>query len=60
MAVLYFAHAVAYNMDPIVTWNYAHIANGQVIKRLLKVNAETRRETPTIVTSEELMTSGGP
>ncbi len=58
--VPHFAYAVAYNMDYPVTWNCAHIANGQVIKRLHKVNAEIRRETPIIVTPEELMTSGGP
>jgi hypothetical protein len=51
----HFAYAVAYRMDYLVTWNCAHIANGQVIRRLLAVNAEIGRETPVIVTPEELL-----
>ncbi len=43
-------------MDYLVTWNCAHIANGQVIRRLLAVNGELRRPTPVIVTPEELLT----
>ena len=58
--VPHFAYAVAYNMDYLVTWNCAHIANGQVIKQLLTVNAGIERDTPIIVTPEELMTFGGP
>lgn len=53
----HFAYAVAYNMDFLVTWNCAHIANGQVIRRLLAVNAEIARQTPIIVTPEELLTT---
>ena len=51
----HFAYAVAYNMDYLVTWNCKHIANGQVIKRLTVVNAELHRQTPIIVTPEELL-----
>ncbi len=50
----HFAFAVAYKMDYLVTWNCAHIANGQVIRRLLAVNNEIGRPTPVIVTPEEL------
>jgi hypothetical protein len=41
-------------MDYLVTWNCAHIANGQVIKRLIKVNDKENLATPVIVTPEEL------
>lgn len=50
----HFAYAVAYNIDYLVTWNCAHIANGQVIRRLTRVNADIGRPTPVIVTPEEL------
>ena len=51
----HFAFAVAYEMDFLVTWNCAHIANGRVIHRLLDVNTESRRFTPLIVTPEEIL-----
>ena len=35
----HFAFAVAYEVDYLVTWNCAHIANGEIIRRLLRVNA---------------------
>ena len=53
----HFAFAVAYRMDYLVTWNCKHIANGQVIRRLTKLNAAVNRATPVIVTPEELLTS---
>jgi hypothetical protein len=53
----HFAYAVAYKMDYLVTWNCAHIANGQIIRRLLAVNSEIGRPTPVIVTPEELLPS---
>jgi hypothetical protein len=51
----HFAYAVAYNLDYLVTWNCRHIANGQVIKRLTKVNEAIGRPIPLIVTPEELL-----
>jgi hypothetical protein len=51
----HFAYAVAYNMDFLVTWNCAHLANGQVIRRLLLVNNEIGQDTPIILTPEELL-----
>jgi hypothetical protein len=51
------AFAVAYAMDYLVTWNCAHLANGEVIRRLQEVNGELRRATPIIVTPEELLES---
>ena len=41
--------------DYLVTWNCAHIANGEMIRRLLKVNAELNRFTPLIVTPEAVL-----
>jgi len=49
------AFAVAYEQDYLVTWNCAHIANGEIIRRLHAANAEPHRSTPVIVTPEELL-----
>jgi hypothetical protein len=49
------AFAVAYAMDYLVTWNCAHLANGEVIRRLREVNVALQRPTPIIVTPEELL-----
>jgi hypothetical protein len=51
----HFAFAVAYEMDYLVTWNCRHIANGEIIRRLLDANAELNRSTPLIVTPEEIL-----
>jgi predicted nucleic acid-binding protein len=51
----HFAFAVAYQMDYLVTWNCRHIANGEVIRRLLDANAELQRTTPLLVTPEEIL-----
>jgi hypothetical protein len=51
------AFAVAYAMDYLVTWNCAHLANGEVIHRLREVNVGLQRSTPIIVTPEELLES---
>jgi len=51
------AYAVSYRMDYLVTWNCSHIANGEMIRRLLKANAELQRATPLIVTPEEVLES---
>ncbi len=53
------AFAVAYELDYMVTWNCAHIANGEVILRLQRLNSEISRETPVIVTPEELLEPSG-
>ena len=49
------AFAVAYNMDYLVTWNCRHLANGEVIRRLVDANAELRLLTPLLVTPEEIL-----
>ncbi len=53
----HFAFAVSYEMDYLVTWNCSHIANGEMIKRLMAVNAVINRPTPLIVTPEEILES---
>lgn len=49
------AFACVYEMDFLVTWNCAHIANGEIIKRLTRINAVVGVATPTICTPEELL-----
>lgn len=51
----HFAFAVAYRMDYLVTWNCRHIANGEIIRRLLDANAELGLPTPLLVTPEEIL-----
>ncbi|HZZ42249.1 MAG TPA: type II toxin-antitoxin system VapC family toxin [Tepidisphaeraceae bacterium] len=53
--ILHIAFSVAYNIDYLLTWNCAHIANGHTIKRLSALNDRLGRSTPVIVTPEELM-----
>ena len=53
----HFAFAVGYQMDYLVTWNCRHIANGEVIRRLLDANAELQRATPLLITPEEILSS---
>jgi len=53
----HFAFAVAYRMDYLVTWNCRHIANGEVIRRLLDANAALERPTPLVVTPEEILST---
>lgn len=53
----HFAFAVAYEMDYLVTWNCRHIANGEMIRRLLDANAALRRPTPLVVTPEEILST---
>lgn len=51
----HFAFAVAYEMDYLVTWNCRHIANGEIIRRLIEANTEMDRATPLIVTPEKIL-----
>jgi hypothetical protein len=46
------AFAVAHELDFLVTWNCAHIANDQVVRRLVEINGRLGRVTPLIVTPE--------
>jgi hypothetical protein len=56
--LLHIAYAAAYEMDYLVTWNYAHIANGTVIRKLFDINARRGLWTPTVVTPEALFEPG--
>jgi hypothetical protein len=47
--------ASVHGMDYLVTWNCAHIANGEIIKKLIKINTELGISIPIIVTPDELM-----
>lgn len=49
------AVASVHNIDYLITWNCKHLANGEVIKRLMKLNAKFGFHTPLISTPEELM-----
>jgi len=53
--LIHIAFAVAYEMDYLLTWNCSHIANGEIIRRLFRLNRELKRATPLILTPEELM-----
>jgi hypothetical protein len=50
----HFAFAVAYEMDYLVTWNCKHLANGEIVRRLISANTELGFKTPLIVTPQEL------
>lgn len=50
------AFACAYEIDFLLTWNCTHLANGQVIRRLARLNAVAGISMPTICTPEELLT----
>lgn len=52
--ILHLATAVTYEVEYLVTWNLAHLANAAVIRRLQKLNTEIGAMTPLIVTPEEL------
>ncbi len=49
------AFAVAYEVDYLVTWNCAHLANAIVTRKLRSVNARLGLWMPIICTPEELM-----
>lgn len=55
MDIIHIACASSYQMDYLVTWNCRHIANPEVIRKLIRINDAARRETPLIVTPEALM-----
>ena len=57
----HFAFAVSYDIDYLVTWNCDHIANGEVIRRLMNATTELSRFCPAILMPNELMgnTDGG-
>ncbi len=52
---LHIALAVFYEMDYLVTWNCAHIANGYVLRALMNLNQSLGRYTPLLLTPDELL-----
>jgi len=52
---IHLAVASVHGMDYLVTWNCTHIANGEIIKKLMKINTEMGIFIPVIVTPDELM-----
>ena len=52
---VHLAVASVHSVDYLVTWNCAHIANGEVIKKLMQINSSFGITTPVICTPEELM-----
>jgi hypothetical protein len=54
MDIVHIAVAVVYELDYVVTWNCKHIANGQILSQLMKVNASLGRFTPLLYTPTEL------
>ncbi len=53
--VVHLACACVYEVEYLLTWNCAHLANGVVIQRLQALNLGLGRTTPIIVTPEELL-----
>lgn len=51
----YVAVAAVHNMDYLMTWNCAHIANAKIIRRIEQVCREAGLVCPVICTPEELM-----
>lgn len=49
------AFACAYELDYLLTWNCAHIANAEIRNHLMVMNMKQGLQTPTICTPEELM-----
>ena len=52
---IHIAVASVHNIDYLVTWNSTHIANAEVVKKLMKINNSFGIHTPIICTPEELM-----
>lgn len=49
------AFACGYELDYLVTWNCTHIANAELRRRLMALNAALGLQTPIICTPEELL-----
>ncbi len=52
---VHIAVASVHNIDYLVTWNCTHLANAEIIKRLIKINKRYSVRTPIICTPGELM-----
>ncbi len=49
------AVASVHNIDYLVTWNCKHLANGEIIKKLMNISKDTGTHIPIICTPEELI-----
>jgi hypothetical protein len=49
------AFACGYELDYLLTWNCAHIANAALRRRLMDINAALSLLTPIVCTPEELL-----
>jgi hypothetical protein len=47
--------AVAHEMDYLVTWNCAHLANAEFVRKIVQANQQAGRFMPMIATPEELL-----
>ena len=56
---LHIALAVFYEVDYLVTWNCAHIANGHILRALMKLNESLGRYTPILLTPTKNLDAGG-
>lgn len=52
---VHLAVACLNNIDYLVTWNCTHLCNGEIIKKLAKINKQLEIHTPIICTPEQLM-----
>ncbi len=52
---VHIAIASIHEIDYLVTWNCAHIANGVIIKKLAEINTNYGVHTPVLCTPEELL-----
>lgn len=52
---VHLAVACVHHIDYLVTWNCTHLANAQVIKRLMDINSSHHLNTSIICTPEELL-----
>jgi predicted nucleic acid-binding protein len=53
--MVHIAVAVVYELDYVVTWNCKHIANWQILRRLMEVNHSLGRFTPLLYTPAEFL-----
>lgn len=53
--LLHVAFAAWHEVDYLLTWNCSHLANGQVIRKLMEANLRLNRFTPLIVTPDVLL-----
>lgn len=54
---LHIACTVCHEIDYLVTWNCTHLANGEVVRKLMERNLREGLFTPLIVTPAELVES---